>query len=67
MDYVTNSVCEDVKGVLHPWTLFLKTLYMVLKNKTTLGKVSNGSDKKGSKEFKNHSFISLETIAVKLL
>ena len=49
-----------VKAVLHPWTLFLKTFYIFTKNKATLDKVSNGSDKKCSKELKNHIFISTD-------
>ena len=56
------------KGVLHPWTLFLKTLkYIFSKNKATLDKVFDGFDQKSSKELKNHSFISVETMVVKLL
>ena len=54
------------KGVLHPWALFLKTLCIFSKNKATLDKVSYGSGQKCSKEFKNHSFTSVETIVVKL-
>ena len=52
------------KGVLHPWNLFLKAFS---KNKATLDKVSNGSDYKCSNELKNKSFISVETMVVKLL
>ena len=55
-----------IKGELHPWALFLKTLYIFSKNKATSEKVSHGSGQKCSKEFKNHSFTSVETIAVKL-
>ena len=51
-----------VKGVLHPWALFLKTLCIFSKNKATLDKVSYGSGQKYSKELKNHSFTSVETI-----
>ena len=54
------------KGVLHLWTLFLKTLRIFSKNKATLDKVSYGSGQKCSKEFKNHGFTSVETIVVKL-
>ena len=57
---------QPIKGVLHPWTLFLKTLCIFLKNKATLDKLSHGSDQKCSKELKNHSFPSVETIAAKL-
>ena len=32
------------KGVLHPWTLFLKKLRIFSKNTATLDKASNGSD-----------------------
>ena len=54
------------KGVLHPWALFLKTLWIFSKNKATLDKVSYGSGQKCSTELKNHSFTSAETIVVKL-
>ena len=54
------------KGVLHPWTLFLKTLCIFSKKKATSDKVSYGSGQKCSKELKNHSFTSVETIGVKL-
>ena len=54
------------KGVLHPWALFLKTLCIFPKNKATSDKVSYGSGQKCSKELKNHSFTSVETIVVKL-
>ena len=54
------------KGVLHPWALFLKTLCIFSKNKATSDKVSYGSGQKCSKELKNHSFTSVETIFVKL-
>ena len=54
------------KGVLHPRALFLKTLCIFSKNKATSNKVSYGSDQKCSKELKNHSFTSVETIVVKL-
>ena len=57
---------RSFKGVLHPWALFLKTLYIFSKNKATSDKVSHGSGQKCSKELKNHSFISVETIVVKL-
>ena len=57
---------QSLKGVLHPWALFLKTLYIFSKNKTTSDKVSYGSGQKCSKELKNHSFTSVETIVVKL-
>ena len=59
-------VLSKLKGVLHLWALFLKTLRIFSKNKATLDKVSYGSDQKCSKEFKNHSFTSVETIVVKL-
>ena len=55
-----------IKGVLHPWTLFLKTLCIFSKNKATSDKVSYGSGQKCFKELKNHSFTSVETIVVKL-
>ena len=55
-----------IKGVLHPWVLFLKTLCISSKNKATSDKVSHGSGQKCSKELQNHSFTSVETIVVKL-
>ena len=55
-----------LKGVLHLWALFLKTLCIFSQNKATLDKVSYGSGQKYSKELKNHSFTSVETIVVKL-
>ena len=54
------------KGVLHPWALFLKTLYIFSKNKEVVDKVSHGSGQKCSKELKNRSFTSVEVIVVKL-
>ena len=54
------------KGELHPWALFLKVLCIFSKNKATSDKVSYGSGQKCSKELKNHSFTSVETIVVKL-
>ena len=56
----------SIKGVLHPWTLFLKTLCIFSKNKATSDKISYGSGQKCSKELKHHSFTSVETIVVKL-
>ena len=56
----------QLKGVLHLWALFLKTLYTFSKNKSTSDKVSYGSGQKCSKEPKNYSFTSVETIIVKL-
>ena len=55
-----------LKGVLHLWALFLKTLCIFSQSKVTLDKVSYGSGQKYSKELKNHSFTSVETIVVKL-
>ena len=55
-----------LKGVLHPWALFLKTLCIFSKKKATFDKVSYGSGQKCSKELKNHSFTSVETIVVKV-
>ena len=42
-------------------------LCILSKNNATLDKLSNGSDQKCSKELKNHSFISVESMVVKLL
>ena len=55
-----------IKGVLHPWALFLKTLCIFSKNRATSDKVSYGSGQKCSRELKKHSFTSIETIVVKL-
>ena len=60
---VTDSI---LKGVLHLWVLFLKTLCIFSKNKATSDKVSYGSGQKCSKELENYSFTSVETIVVKL-
>ena len=54
-----------IKGELHPWALFLKTLCIFSKNKATLDKVSCGSGQKCSKELKNHSRTSVKAIVVK--
>ena len=56
----------NLKGVLHSWALFLKTLTIFSKNKATLDKVSYGSGQKCSKELKNHSFTSVVATVVKL-
>ena len=61
---VTKST--QVKGVLHPWALFWKTLCIFSKNKATSEKVSSGSGQKFPKELKNYSFTSVQTIVVKL-
>ena len=61
-----HSNDQYIKGVLHPWALFLKTLRIFSKNKATSDKVSCGSGHKCSKEHKNHSFTSVETTVVKL-
>ena len=57
---------ENIKGVLHPWALFLKTLCIFSKKKATSDKVSYRSGEKCSKELKNQSFTSVKTIVVKL-
>ena len=57
---------QGIKGVLHPWALFLKILCIFSKNKATSDNVSYGFGQKCSKELKNHSFTSVETIVVKL-
>ena len=61
-----NSNIFAIKGVLHLWALFLKTLCIFSKNKPNLDKVSYGSGQKCSTELKNHSFTSVEAIVVKL-
>ena len=63
----SNFAGNGLKGVLHPCTLFFKILCVFSKNKATLDKVFNGSDTKCSKELKNHSFISVDIMVVKLL
>ena len=65
-DSTYDDIVSKLKGVLHPWALFLKTLCIFSKNKATSDEVSYGSGQKCSKELKNHSFISVETIFVKL-
>ena len=55
-----------LKGVLHLWALFLKTLCIFSKNKATSDRVSYGSGQKCSKELENYTFTSVETIVVKL-
>ena len=60
------GACTSIKGVLHPWALFLKMLCIFSKNKVTSDKASYGSGQKCSKELKNHSFTSVEIIVVKL-
>ena len=59
-------ILSRLKGVVHLWALFLKTLCIFSKNKATSDKVSYGSGQKCSKELKNLSFTSVETIVVKL-
>ena len=66
MIILNKSHNDLIKGVLHLWALFLKTLCIFSKNKATLDKVSYGSGQKYSKELKNHSFTSVEAIVVKL-
>ena len=63
---VEKSIVKVFKGVLHPCALFLQTLCIFSKNKATSDKVSYGSGQKCSKELRNHSFTSVETIVVKL-
>ena len=55
-----------IKGVLHLWALFWKTLCIFSKNKANLVKVFYESSQKSSKELKNHSFTSVEANVVKL-
>ena len=57
---------NPIKGVYHPWTLFLKTLCIFSKCKATLDKVLYRSGQKCNKELKNYSFTSVETIVVNL-
>ena len=67
VEYTQLNNWKNIKGVLHPSTLFLKTLYIFSKNKATLDKVSYESGFKYSKELKKSSLISVETMVVKLL
>ena len=64
--YICGYYPVTIKGVLHPWALFLKTLCIFSQIKATSDKVSYGSGQKFSKELKNHSFTSVQTIVVKL-
>ena len=66
MCFSTLEIVICVKGVLHPWALFLKVLCIFSRNKATSDKVSYGSGQKCSKKLKNHSFTLVETIVVKL-
>ena len=66
VSFMLAGVLLSIKGVLHLWALFLNTMCIFLKHKATLDKVSYGSGQKYSKELKNHSFTSVETIVVKL-
>ena len=61
-----KSIALFIKGLLHPWALFLKTFCIFSNNKVTLDKVPYGSGQKCSKELKNHSCTSVEAIVVKL-
>ena len=64
--YTYLKKVKKIKGVLHTWALFLKTLCIFSKNKATLDKVSHGSGQKCFKELKNHSFTLVKVIVVKL-
>ena len=64
--YYASYWKPSFKGVLHLWALFLKTLCIFSKNKATSDIVSYESGQKCSKELKNDSFTSVETIIVKL-
>ena len=55
-----------LRGYSTPVPFFFKILSIFLKDKATLDKVSYGSGQKCSKELKNHSFTSVETIVAKL-
>ena len=66
IETIRKLIKMTLKGVLHLWALFLKTLCIFSKNKATSDKVSYGSGQKCSKELENYSFTSVETIVVKL-
>ena len=62
--FITDTNAENnkyikiyLKGVQHPWALFLKALCIFSKIKASLDKVSYRSGQKYSRELKNHSFI----------
>ena len=60
-DYILKQT-TTIKGVLHPWASFLKTLCIFSKKNVILDKVSYRSGQKCSKELKNYSFTSVEAI-----
>ena len=60
--FVKNSL----RGYSAPGPYFLKILNIFSKNRATLDKVSYGYGQRRSKELKNHSLTSAETIVVKL-
>ena len=66
MSEMGKMLQNGLKGVLHPWALFLKILCIFSKTKAPSDKVAYGYGQKCSKELKNHSFTSAETIVVKL-
>ena len=55
-----------LRGYCTPGPYFWRFCTFSQKNKATSDKVSYGSGQKCSKELKNHSFTSVETIVVKL-
>ena len=57
---------EFLRGTAPLGNYFWRLMCIFSKNKATLDKVSYGSGQKFSKELKNHSFTSVETIVVKL-
>ena len=56
----------SLRGYSTPGPKFLKTLCIFSQNKATLDKITYGSGQKCSKELKNYSFTSVETIVAKL-
>ena len=54
-----------INWVQHTWALFLKTLNIFSKNKESLDKYPMNLVRNSSKELKNHSFTSVETIVLK--
>ena len=63
---ISTYTFKLLKGVLHPWALFLKIVCIFSKNKATSDKISYGFGQKCSKELKNHSSTTAETIVLKL-
>ena len=66
MYFILYTPIFCLEGVLHPWSLFLKILCIFSKNKVTLTKYPIGLIRNVPRNSKI-SFISIETMVVKLL